>query len=519
MRHVIAIDQGTTGSTVLVLDERLGVRGRGYQEIRQSYPRPGWVEHDPEDIWASVCAALGQALDGASRGIDSSRDAARGGVNGAAPPLQRGRESPLSIEIAAVGITNQRETTVLWDRKTGRAVHPAIVWQDRRTAERCAELAAAGHGPRVRELTGLTLDPYFAGTKLDWMLRNVAGAADAAAAGALAFGTVDSYLLWRLTGGAVHATDVTNASRTLLFDLHTLAWSDELLGLIRAPRAVLPEVVASSGTVGTTRGVPGLADGIPIAGLAGDQQAALFGQACFTPGDAKCTYGTGAFILMNTGDRPIASRAGLLTTVAWQLATGELRYALEGSAFIAGAAVQWLRDGLGFFASAAEVEALAAQVPDAGGVIVVPAFAGLGAPHWRPEARGAITGLTRGSTRAHLARATLEGIALQNVDILRAMERDAGHPLTVLKVDGGASANNLLMQFQADVLGVEISRPELVETTALGAAFLAGLGTGVWKDQAQVTQTWREQRRFLPTADRARVAEHLARWDAAVAKA
>ncbi|HZJ65693.1 MAG TPA: glycerol kinase GlpK [Kofleriaceae bacterium] len=490
MRHVIAIDQGTTGSTVLVLDERLEVRGRGYREFPQIYPRPGWVEHDPEAIWASVCAALGAAL----AGID-----------------------PASI--AAIGITNQRETTVLWDRKTTQPVHPAIVWQDRRTAERCAELTAAGKAPRVRELTGLTIDPYFSGTKLSWLLHNVAGAAAAASAGDLAFGTIDSYLLWRLTGGAVHATDVSNASRTLLFDLNTLAWSDELLELIGVPHTVLPAVVASSGTVGTTRGVPGLADGIPIAGLAGDQQSALFGQACFAPGDAKCTYGTGAFILMNTGDRPIASTAGLLTTVAWKLASGELRYALEGSAFIAGAAVQWLRDGLGFFTSASEVEALAASVPDSGGVIVVPAFAGLGAPHWRPDARGAITGLTRGTTRAHLARATLEGIALQNVDILRAMERDAGRPLTVLKVDGGASANDLLMQFQSDVLGVEIARPELVETTALGAAFLAGLGTGVWKDQAQMKQTWREQKHFKPTENRARVTEHLARWDAAVAKA
>jgi glycerol kinase len=490
MRHVIAIDQGTTGSTVLVLDETLAVRGRGYREFRQIYPQPGWVEHDPEDIWASVCGALESAL----AGID-----------------------PASV--AAIGITNQRETTVLWDRKTGRAVHHAIVWQDRRTAERCAELTATGKAPRIRELTGLAIDPYFSGTKLSWLLRQVPGAAAAATAGELAFGTVDAYLLWRLTGGAVHATDVSNASRTMLFDLHTLGWSDELLELIGVPRQVLPAVVASSGTVGMTRGVPGLGDGVPIAGLAGDQQSALFGQACFAPGDAKCTYGTGAFILMNTGDQAIASKSDLLTTVAWKLSTGELRYALEGSAFIAGAAVQWLRDELKFFASASEIEALAASVPDAGGVIVVPAFSGLGAPHWRPEARGLISGLTRGTSRAHIARATLEGIALQNVDILRAMERDAGRSLTVLKVDGGASADDLLMQFQSDVLGVEISRPELVETTALGAAFLAGLGTGVWKDQAQVTQTWREQKRFRPTADRVKIAEHLARWDAAVAKA
>jgi len=493
MRHVIAIDQGTTGSTVLVLDEQLAVRGRGYKEFPQIYPQPGWVEHDPEEIWASVKVALAQAL----AGID-----------------------PASI--AAIGITNQRETTLLWDRKTGHAVHNAIVWQDRRTAEHCAQLAADGKEARVKQLTGLTLDPYFSGTKVSWMLHHVPGLPARARAGEIAFGTVDAFLIWRLTGGAVHATDVTNASRTLLFDIQALAWSDELLELLGVPRALLPAVVASSGTVGVTKGVPGVPDGVPIAGIAGDQQAALFGQACFTPGDAKCTYGTGAFILMNTGDQPVASTAGLLTTVAWKLGPAqghELRYALEGSAFIAGAAVQWLRDGLQFFTTATEIEALAMSVPDSGGVIVVPAFAGLGAPHWRPEARGSITGLTRGTTRAHIARATLEGIALQNVDILRAMERDSGRTLTTLKVDGGAAANNLLMQFQSDVLGVEIARPALVETTALGAAFLAGLGTGVWKDQAQVKQTWREERRFIPTADRKAVAEHLVRWDAAVARA
>jgi len=495
MRHVIAIDQGTTGTTVLVLDEKLAVRGRGYKEFRQIYPQPGWVEHDPEDIWGSVTTALAQAL----AGIDAS-------------------------SIAAIGITNQRETAILWDKKTGKAAHNAIVWQDRRTAEGCAALKAAGKEARVRELTGLTLDPYFSGTKIHWMLSHGAKAD--------AFGTVDCYLLWRLTGGAVHATDVTNASRTLLLDLHTLQWSDELCELIGVPRALLPEVVPSSGVCGTTKGVPGLPDGIPIAGLAGDQQSALFGQACFSIGDAKATYGTGAFILMNTGDQPVASKSGLLTTVAWKLSSppagqspsgsnsgGELRYALEGSAFIAGAAVQWLRDGLQFFKSASEVEALARSVEDSGGVIVVPAFAGLGAPHWRPDARGSITGLTRGTTRAHIARATLEGIALQNVDILRAMERDSGKKLGTLKVDGGAAANDLLMQFQSDVLGVEIARPELVESTALGAAFLAGLGTGVWKDQQQLSATWREQKRFKPTADRARIQEHLARWDTAVSKA
>jgi glycerol kinase len=490
MRHVIAIDQGTTGSTVLVLDEKLQVRGRGYKEFRQIYPKPGWVEHDPEDIWSSVTTALAAAM----QGIDAA-------------------------SVAAIGITNQRETAVIWDRKTGKAAHNAIVWQDRRTADRCAELKGAGKEARVKQLTGLTIDPYFSGTKVSWMLNNVPGMAAAARDGSLAFGTIDCYLLWRLTGGAVHATDVTNASRTLLFDIKQLAWSDELLELLGVPRALLPEVVPSSGPCGTTKGVPGIRDGVPIAGLAGDQQSALFGQTCFAPGDAKCTYGTGAFILMNTGEWPVDSKSGLLTTVAWKLHTGELRYALEGSAFIAGAAVQWLRDGLGLITKASEIEELARSVTDSGGVIVVPAFAGLGAPHWRPDARAAITGITRGTTKAHLARATLEGIALQNVDILRAMERDAGRPLTMLKVDGGAAANDLLMQFQSDVLGVEIARPEVVESTALGAAFLAGLGTGVWKDLDTVRATWREQRRFKPTTERAWVKEHLARWDVAVAKA
>ncbi|MBK9034159.1 MAG: glycerol kinase GlpK [Myxococcales bacterium] len=491
MRHVIAIDQGTTGSTVLVLDETLRVVGRGYREFAQHYPQPGWVEHEPDEIWASVVDALGQALAAAA----------------IAPAA-----------IAAIGITNQRETTIVWDRASGRAVHRAIVWQDRRTADTCAALKAAGHEAVVRARTGLTLDPYFSGTKVGWILRNDPAVAAAAKRGELAFGTVDSYLLWRLTGGAVHATDVTNASRTLLFDLHTRAWSEEQCALLGVEPSLLPTVVPSAGVCGTTRGVPGLPDGVAIAGLAGDQHSALFGQICFEPGQAKCTYGTGAFILMNTGATPVASKAGLLTTIAWQI-PGELAYALEGSAFIAGAAVQWLRDGLGFFESAKEVEALAASVPDSGGVVVVPAFTGLGAPHWRPDARGLITGLTRGTTRAHLARATLEGVALQNVDILRAMEADSGRTLTTLRVDGGAAANDLLMQFQADVLGVEISRPELVETTALGAAFLAGLGAGVWPDKDAIRATWREQRRFHPTGDRATVDAHLARWNAAVAKA
>ncbi|HUQ08230.1 MAG TPA: glycerol kinase GlpK [Kofleriaceae bacterium] len=490
MRHVIAIDQGTTGTTVLVLDEELRLRGRGYREFEQHYPQPGWVEHDPEQIWASVTDALGQALAQAKVGPK---------------------------DVAAIGITNQRETAVLWDRASGKPVHNAIVWQDRRTADVCAQLKQAGHAARVRELAGLTVDPYFSATKIAWMLDH-AGLRGRAEKDELAFGTIDSFLLHRLTGGGVHMTDVSNASRTLVFELEKLDWSDELLALFNVPRSVLPAVAPSAEVYGTTRGVPGVPDGVPVAGIAGDQQSALFGQACFEPGDAKCTYGTGAFILMNTGTSPVASRAGLLTTVAWKI-PGELAYALEGSAFIAGAAVQWLRDGLGFFTSAAEIEAMATSVEDSGGVVVVPAFTGLGAPHWRPEARGVITGLTRGTTRAHIARAVLEGIALQNVDILRAMERDSGKALRVLKVDGGAAANDLLMQFQSDVLGVEISRPEMLETTAMGAAFLAGLGAGVWTSRDAITAVWREQRRFKPTTDRAAVAAHLARWTESVAKA
>jgi glycerol kinase len=435
MRHVVAIDQGTTGSTVLIIDETLSVKGRGYQEYRQIYPRPGWVEHDPNEIWQSVLSALATALTSSS--IDSS-------------------------SIAAIGITNQRETSLLWDRKSGAPAHNAIVWQDRRTSDACAVYKAAGHEQHVRRVTGLTLDPYFSATKLQWML-DQGGLRASAVAGNLAFGTVDSYLIWKLSAGHCHVTDVTNASRTLLLDLHSRTWSDDMLGLFNIPRSILPTVIASSGVCDTTRGVPGLPNGIPIAGIAGDQQSALFGQACFDAGAAKCTYGTGAFILMNTGDRPVASTSGLLTTVAWQLGSGELRYALEGSAFIAGAAVQWMRDGLGFFSSAVEVEALAASVADSGGVVVVPAFAGLGAPHWRPEARGIITGLTRGTTRAHIARAVLEGIALQNVDILRAMEHDSQRSLTVLKVDGGAAANNLLMQFQSDVLARRFSLASVLE--------------------------------------------------------
>ncbi len=489
-QFVLAIDQGTTGTTVLVLDAELSVRGRHTQDFPQIFPQPGWVEHDPEAIMASVEAAVRGA-------IGQARIDAR--------------------QIAGIGITNQRETTVLWDRATGRGVHNAIVWQDRRTAERCRELKHLE--PLFRERTGLVLDPYFSGTKVAWLLDHVPGLRPRAERGELAFGTIDSFLVWRLTGGRVHVTDVSNASRTLLMNLRTLAWDDELLGILGVPRALLPDVRACSEVYGETQGFPGLPDGIPVAGMAGDQQAALFGQTCFDVGEAKCTFGTGAFLLMNTGEAPVASDNGLLTTVAWRIGDAPAIYALEGSAFIAGAAVQWLRDGLGLIGTASEVEALAAEVPDAGGVYFVPALTGLGAPYWRPDARGVVCGLTRGTTRAHLARATLEGIAFQNYDVLEAMQRDLSRPMTALKVDGGAAANDLLMQFQADLLGVEIVRPAMLETTALGAAFLAGLAVGVWSDEQAVRRAWREERRFYRTMDEQDVGARIAGWRDAVRRA
>ncbi|MFT4841349.1 MAG: glycerol kinase [Planctomycetota bacterium] len=490
MQHILAIDQGTTGTTVLILDEQLSIRGRGYCEFAQIYPQPGWVEHEPRAIMDSVFEALRAALQ---------------------------QSAVATSDLAAVGITNQRETVVLWDRKTGEPVYNAIVWQDRRTSDVCQELIAAGQQDAVRAATGLPIDPYFSATKLAWIL-DQGDLRKRAERGELAFGTIDCYLVWQLTNGKRHVTDVSNASRTLLFDIHKMAWSDALLEQFRIPRAVLPEVAPSAGEFGKLEGLTKLPDGLPISGMAGDQQAALFGQACFAAGDAKCTYGTGAFLLMNTGSVAVPSTHGLVTTVAWQI-SGELAYALEGSAFIAGAAVQWLRDELQFFNNADEIEALANSVPDSGGVVVVPAFAGLGAPHWRPNARGTITGLTRGTTRAHLARATLEGIALQNVDILRAMERDSERSLSVLKVDGGAAANNLLMQFQSDVLGVAITRPQILETTAVGAALLAGLGCGLWSSKIAIEKALPEDRSFQPSMSNEAVQEHLARWNLAVRNA
>ncbi len=498
-KFIVAIDQGTTGSTVLVFDEKLALRGRGYREFAQHFPKPGWVEHDPEEIWASVLGALADAVHGAGTTVEAS-------------------------QIAAIGITNQRETTLVWERSTGKPLHRAIVWQDRRTADACAALKAEGAEREFRERTGLVLDPYFSGTKLAWLLEHVDGLRARAERGEVAFGTVDSYLVWRLTGGRAHVTDVSNASRTLLYDLHELRWSPPLLEKLRIPRALLPEVRPSAEVYGQTLDVPGLPDNVPVAGIAGDQQAALFGQACFAVGEAKCTYGTGAFMLMNTGDRAVPSQNGLLTTVAWQLGR-DVTYALEGSTFVAGAMVQWLRDGLGVIQTAREIEDLARSVPDSAGVVVVPALAGLGAPHWRPEARGLITGLTRGATKAHLARAVLEGIALQIADLSGAMQTDSGLSLAALKVDGGAAANDLLMQFQADLLGVEIVRPQLVEATALGAALLGGIGAGVWKSTDEAAQAWRAAvgaaavRRFKPEMARADVDAHVARWRSAVSRA
>ncbi len=490
-KHVVAIDQGTTGTTVLVIDDRMRIKGRAAREFRQIFPEPGQVEHDLKDIWRSTIVTLGKAL----------KDA---GIKG--------------TDVAAIGITNQRETTALWDRASGEQVMNAIVWQDRRTASRCRELQEEGKNPEVRRTTGLLLDPYFSGTKLEWMLRHVRGAAKRAEAGDLAFGTIDTYLVWRLTAGRVHVTDVTNASRTLLMNLRKRKWDRKMLSLFEVPEAVLPKIRSSSEVYGETRGVRGLPDGIPVAGIAGDQQAALFGQACFEPGEAKCTYGTGAFLLMNIGERPKASRHGLLTTVAWEL-DGKVSYAFEGSAFIAGAVVQWLRDGLKLFKRAADVEALAGSVPDDGGVVFVPALAGLGAPHWRPDARGLITGLHRGTTAGHLARAAINGVALEIHDLAKAMAKDARRPIAKLKVDGGASSNDLMMQFQADLLGVPVIRSKVVETTALGAAFLAGLATGVWDDPNEIRRAWKAGGSFEPAMKAAERDEHLLRWKAAVEKA
>ena len=504
MAFVLALDQGTTSSRAVLFDRAGAIRAVEQREFTQHYPQPGWVEHDPMEIWATQSAVMTGVL-------------AKIGVGAA--------------DIAAIGITNQRETTLLWERATGRPIANAIVWQDRRTAPICDALRAAGHEPMFARKTGLVLDAYFSGTKLKWLLDNVPGARARATRGELAFGTVDSWLIWKLSDGAKHVTDASNASRTLLFDIRRGEWDEELLRLLDVPREVLPSVVPSSGVCAETT-LAGVR--VPIAGIAGDQQAALFGQACLEPGLAKNTYGTGCFLLLNTGGEAVGSKNKLVSTIAWQIPPppstsardskaaethANTVYALEGSVFIAGAVVQWLRDGLKIIRSAAEVEALAASVPDNGGVYLVPAFAGLGAPHWDPYARGAIFGLTRGATGAHLARAALESIALQSAELVRAMEADAGIKLSELRVDGGAAANNLLMQMQADVLGVPVVRPKVVETTALGAAYLAGLAVGYWSDPRDIAANWQVDQRFEPAMPRDQAAALTAGWDKAVARA
>jgi glycerol kinase len=488
-RYILALDQGTTSSRALIFDSAGELRGMAQREFPQHFPQPGWVEHDAEDIWQSQIEAARQVL----------------------------KENHVNAgQIAAIGIANQRETTVLWERATGRPLAPAIVWQDRRTSEFCARLRAEGHEPRVQQKTGLLLDPYFSASKLKWLLDTLPDARARAQRGELAFGTIDSWLLWRLTDGACHMTDATNASRTSLFNLHHRAWDDELLALFDIPRAVLPKVRLSSEVLGQCA-PHWLGSPIPIAALAGDQQAATFGQACLSPGMAKNTYGTGCFMLLNTGRQPMHSSHRLLTTLAWSL-QGRTDYALEGSVFMGGAIIQWLRDGLGLIHHSSEIEAMAHSVPDHGGVYLVPAFAGLGAPHWQADARAALFGMSRGTQRGHIARAALEAIAYQTADVLTAMQKDAGASLSLheLRVDGGAAKNNLLMQFQADILGIPVVRPHIVETTALGVAYLAGLAVGLWDSPDDLTRRWMSGQRFEPRMSADHRHSLLAGWQAAV---
>lgn len=489
MKYILAIDQGTTGTTALLMNHELNVVAEASKDFPQHFPKPGWVEHDLNDIWSTVLQTVGQVI----RNVDPK-------------------------QIAAIGITNQRETLCLWDRKTVEPLAHAIVWQDRRTSEMCEQLRTKGLERFFQDNTGLQVDPYFSGTKAAWAFKNWPDVKAAHKEGRLAAGTIDSFLLAKLTGG-VHATEPSNASRTLCFHLTRHTWDNELATALGLPNDIWPEIRPSMGVFGITRGFPGLPDGIPISGILGDQQAALLGQACIREGMAKCTYGTGAFLLMNTGDRPAISRHRLVTTVAWARKSDDYTYALEGSAFVAGAAVQWLRDGLGLIKDSAEIETLAAQVKDSDGVTFVPALTGLGAPHWDADARGMFTGLTRGTTKAHLARAVLEGIAFQNADILTAMQKDLGRPLEAVNVDGGAAANNLLMQLQADILGTPLRRPKYLETTSLGAVFAAGLGVGIWTDLQEVEKTWKKDREFKPEWAPSQRDQALSRWKTAVARA
>jgi glycerol kinase len=489
VKYILALDQGTTSSRAILFDQAGGPVAVGQREFRQIFPQAGWVEHDPREIF------------------ETQRDVAREALRKSNVPAK---------DVLAVGITNQRETTILWDRQSGEPIHNAIVWQDRRTAAQCQELREVGAESLVRERTGLVIDPYFSGTKIAWLLDEVPGVRPRAERGELAFGTVDSWLTWQLTGNRTHVTDVSNASRTLLFNIHTNDWDDELLRLLRVPRAILPDVHPSAHAFGM---VPAAAFGEPllIAGVAGDQQAAMFGQACHSPGMAKNTYGTGCFMLLHTGDKVVQSKNGLIATACAQTRAKE--YALEGSVFIGGAVVQWLRDQLGFFSSSSEIERLAGEVMDSGDVFVVPAFTGLGAPYWDPNARGTIIGLTRGTTKAHIARAALESIAFQSAEVLEAMQKDSGEKLAELRVDGGAAANDLLMQFQADLLGVPVVRPRILETTALGAAYLAGLTVDLWKSREELAQQWQAQRRFEPRISSSDREAKMSRWREAVSRA
>ena len=469
-KYILALDQGTSSSRAIVFDHEGNCCSVAQMEFTQYFPQPGWVEHNPMEIWSSEAAVIAEAI-------------TKLGVNG--------------LDIAGIGITNQRETTIVWDAETGVPVYNAIVWQDRRTSAFCDSLKELGLVDKIREKTGLIIDAYFSGTKIKWILDNVPGAREKAEAGKLRFGTVDSWLVWQLTRGEVHVTDVTNASRTMLFNINTLEWDDELLSMLGIPRSMMPAVKSSSEVYGYTKTTI-FAHEVPIAGIAGDQQAALFGQMCTEPGSVKNTYGTGCFLLMNTGTKPILSKNNLLTTVAWKIGA-EVSYALEGSIFVGGSVVQWLRDGLGVIRSSSEVEALAASVPDNGGVYFVPALTGMGAPYWDQYAHGVICGITRGTTAAHIARAALEGIAFQTMDIVHAMEKDAGVPLAELKVDGGASRNNLMMQFQADILDTAVIRPQITETTAMGACYLAGLAVGFWSSLDEIKKQWKAERTFSPS--------------------
>lgn len=488
-KYILALDQGTTSSRAIVFDHNGSIRSAAQKEFSQHFPQPGWVEHDPNEIWSSEAAVIAEAISA----ID---------INGK--------------NIAGIGITNQRETTIVWDIDTEEPVYNAIVWQDRRTASLCDQLKAQGLVDMVREKTGLIIDAYFSGTKIKWILDNVPGARERAEEGKLRFGNVDSWLVWRLTRGEVHVTDVTNASRTMLFNIHTLKWDEDLLKLLDIPVSMMPEVKSSSEVYGHTKTTI-FAHEVPISGIAGDQQAALFGQMCVEPGAIKNTYGTGCFVMLNTGARPVLSRNNLLTTIAWKIGD-KVNYALEGSIYVGGSVVQWLRDGLGFIKSSSEVEELASSVPDSGGVYFVPALTGLAAPYWDQYARGTIVGITRGTTAAHIARAALDGIAFQTYDIAQAMSRDMGAPLTELKVDGGASRNNLLMQFQANLLDIDVVRPKVTETTALGAAYLAGLAVGYWNDVDEIKSQWQEERRFAPVANKQALDAAKAGWADAIAR-